>query len=45
MPRVLVVDGSLSVRNMVEHALEMKRFEVLFASTVETALPDLLRSM
>src|ERR1700694_4008925 len=33
MPRVLVVDDSLSVRKMVERALEMKGFEVLSASS------------
>ena len=49
MPRVLVVDDSLSVRKMVERALEMKGFEVLSASSGEeamerigTAMPDLV---
>ena len=49
MPRVLVVDDSLSVREMVERALEMKGFEVLSASSgaeamerIGTAMPDLV---
>ena len=49
MPRVLVVDDSLSVRKMVERALEMKGFEVLSASSgaeamerIGTAMPDLV---
>ena len=49
MPRVLVVDGSLSVRKMVKRALEMKGFEVLSASSgakamerIGTAMPDLV---
>jgi CheY-like chemotaxis protein/predicted regulator of Ras-like GTPase activity (Roadblock/LC7/MglB family) len=49
MPRVLVVDDSLSVRKMVERALEMKGFEVLAASSgteamerIESATPDLV---
>jgi CheY-like chemotaxis protein len=49
MPRVLVVDDSLSVRKMVERALEMKGFEVLSASSgaeamdrIASARPDLI---
>jgi CheY-like chemotaxis protein/predicted regulator of Ras-like GTPase activity (Roadblock/LC7/MglB family) len=49
MPRVLVVDDTLSVREMVERALEMKGFEVLSASSgaeamerIGTAMPDLV---
>jgi len=49
MPRVLVVDDSLSVREMVERALERKGFEVLSASSgaeamerIGTAMPDLV---
>ena len=49
MPRVLVVDDSLSVRKMVERALEIKGFEVLAASSgaeamerIESATPDLV---
>ena len=49
MARVLVVDDSLSVRKMVERALEMKGFEVLAASSgaeamerIESATPDLV---
>jgi CheY-like chemotaxis protein/predicted regulator of Ras-like GTPase activity (Roadblock/LC7/MglB family) len=49
MPRILVVDDSLSVRKMVERALEMKGFEVLAASSgaeamerIESATPDLV---
>jgi CheY-like chemotaxis protein/predicted regulator of Ras-like GTPase activity (Roadblock/LC7/MglB family) len=49
MPRVLVVDDSLSVRKMVERALEMKGFEVLAASSgaeamerIGSATPDLV---
>lgn len=49
MPRVLVVDDSLSVRKMVERALEMKGFGVLSASSgaeamerIVTAMPDLV---
>ena len=49
MPRVLVVDDSLSVRKMVERALEMKGFDVLAASSgaeamerIEGAKPDLV---
>ena len=49
MPRVLVVDDSLSVREMVERALEMRGFEVLSASSgaeamerIGTAMPDLV---
>jgi CheY-like chemotaxis protein len=33
MPRVLVVDDSLSVRKMVERALETKGLEVIAASS------------
>jgi CheY-like chemotaxis protein/predicted regulator of Ras-like GTPase activity (Roadblock/LC7/MglB family) len=47
--RVLVVDDSLSVRKMVERALEMKGFEVLAASSgteamerIDSARPDLV---
>jgi CheY-like chemotaxis protein/predicted regulator of Ras-like GTPase activity (Roadblock/LC7/MglB family) len=47
--RVLVVDDSLSVRKMVERALELKGFEVLAASSgaeamerIESAMPDLV---
>jgi CheY-like chemotaxis protein/predicted regulator of Ras-like GTPase activity (Roadblock/LC7/MglB family) len=49
MSRVLVVDDSLSVRKMVERALELKGFEVLAASSgaeamerIESATPDLV---
>ena len=49
MPRVLVVDDSLSVRKMVERALEMKGFDVLSASSgaeamerIGSAMPDLV---
>ena len=49
MPRVLVVDNSLSVRKMVERALEMKGFEVLSASSgaeamerIGSAMPDMV---
>jgi CheY-like chemotaxis protein/predicted regulator of Ras-like GTPase activity (Roadblock/LC7/MglB family) len=49
MPRVLVVDDSLSVRKMVEGALRMKGFEVLSASSgaeamerIGNAMPDLV---
>jgi len=49
MPRVLVVDDSLSGREMVERALERKGFEVLSASSgaeamerIGTAMPDLV---
>jgi CheY-like chemotaxis protein/predicted regulator of Ras-like GTPase activity (Roadblock/LC7/MglB family) len=49
MPRVLVVDDSLSVRKMVERALEMKGFEVFAASSgaeamerIDSARPDLV---
>src|SRR6267142_467543 len=49
MPRVLVVDDSLSVRKMVERALEMKGFEVLAAASgteamerLGSAMPDLV---
>lgn len=49
MPQVLVVDDSLSVRKMVERALEMKGFEVLSASSgaeamdrIASARPDLV---
>ena len=49
MPRVLVVDDSLSVRKMVERALEMRGFDVLSASSgaeamerVGSAMPDLV---
>src|SRR6266511_452212 len=49
MPRVLVVDDSLSVRKMVERALEMKGFEVFAASSgaeamerIDGAKPDLV---
>jgi CheY-like chemotaxis protein len=49
MPRVLVVDDSLSVREMVERALERKGFEVLSASSgaeamerIGIAMPDLV---
>jgi len=49
MPRVLVVDDSLSVRKMVERALETKGLEVVAASSgteamerLDSALPDLV---
>jgi CheY-like chemotaxis protein len=49
MARVLVVDDSLSVRKMVERALEMKGFEVLSASSgadamerIGSAMPDIV---
>src|SRR6266852_9660909 len=49
MPRVLVVDDSLSVRKMVERALEMKGFDVLAAASgteamerLDSAMPDLV---
>ncbi|HEV2055733.1 MAG TPA: response regulator [Methylomirabilota bacterium] len=49
MPRVLVVDDSLSVRKMIERALEMKGFEVLSASSgaeamerISSAMPDMV---
>lgn len=49
MPRVLVVDDSLSVRKMVELALEQKGFEVLSASSsaeamerIGSAMPDIV---
>src|SRR5512132_2093109 len=49
MPRVLVVDDSLSVRKMVERSLQTKGFEVLSASSgaeamesIGSAMPDLV---
>jgi CheY-like chemotaxis protein len=49
MPRVLVVDDSLSVRKMVERALEAKGLEVIAASSgaeamerLDSAMPDLV---
>src|SRR3989304_3412847 len=49
MPRVLVVDDSLSVRKMVERALEMEGFDVLSASSgaeamerIGSAMPDMV---
>ncbi len=49
MPRVLVVDDSLSVRKMVERSLQTKGFEVLAASSgveamerIGSAVPDLV---
>src|SRR5260370_12304365 len=49
MPRVLVVDDSLSVRKMVERALEVKGFELLAAASgteamerLDSAMPDLV---
>ena len=49
MPRVLVVDDSLSVRKMVERSLQTKGFEVLAASSgteamerIGGAMPDLV---
>ena len=49
MPSVLVVDDSLSVRKMVERALEMKGFDVLSASSgaeamerIGNAMPDVV---
>jgi len=49
MPRVLVVDDSLSVRKMVERALETKGFEVIAASSgaeaierLDSSLPDVI---
>lgn len=49
MPRVLVVDDSLSVRKMVERALENKGLEVIAASSgaeaierLDSSLPDLI---
>jgi CheY-like chemotaxis protein len=49
MPRVLVVDDSLSVRKMVERALESKGLEVIAASSgveamerLDSAMPDLI---
>ena len=49
MPRVLVVDDSLSVRKMVERALETKGLEVIAASSgaeaierLDISLPDLI---
>ena len=49
MPRVLVVDDSLSVRKMVERSLQTKGFEVLAASSgaeamerIGSAMPDLV---
>jgi CheY-like chemotaxis protein/predicted regulator of Ras-like GTPase activity (Roadblock/LC7/MglB family) len=49
LARVLVVDDSLSVRKMVERALEMRGFEVLAASSgteamerIDSAMPDLV---
>ena len=49
MPRVLVVDDSLSVRKMIERALEVKGFEVLTASSgaeamecIGSAMPDMV---
>jgi len=49
MPRVLVVDDSLSVRKMVERALETKGLEVIAASSgaeaierLDSSLPDLI---
>jgi CheY-like chemotaxis protein len=49
MPRVLVVDDSLSVRKMVERALETKGLEVVAASSgseamerLDSAMPDLV---
>src|SRR3989304_7898533 len=49
MPRGLVVDDSLSVRKMVERALEMEGFDVLSASSgaeamerIGSAMPDMV---
>ena len=49
MSRVLVVDDSLSVRKMVERALESKGLEVIAASSgaeamerLDSAMPDLI---
>jgi CheY-like chemotaxis protein len=49
MPRVLVVDDSLSVRKMVERALEAKGLDVVAASSgseamdrLDSAMPDLV---
>lgn len=49
MPRVLVVDDSLSVRKMVERALETKGLEVIAASSgaeaierLDSSLPDII---
>src|SRR5712692_2272732 len=38
MPKVLVVDDSLSVRKVVERALEAKRFEVISAASCTEAV-------
>jgi CheY-like chemotaxis protein/predicted regulator of Ras-like GTPase activity (Roadblock/LC7/MglB family) len=43
MPRVLVVDDSLSVRKVVQRALESKRIEVLSAASGSEAMEQIAR--
>ena len=43
MPKVLVVDDSLSVRKVVQRALESKRIEVLSAASGSEALEQIAR--
>ncbi|HEY7433961.1 MAG TPA: response regulator, partial [Methylomirabilota bacterium] len=43
MPKVLVVDDSLSVRKVVQRALESKRIEVLSAASGNEALEQIAR--
>jgi len=43
MPKVLVVDDSLSVRKVVQRALESKRIEVLSAASGSEAIEQISR--
>ena len=43
MPKVLVVDDSLSVRKVVQRALESKRIEVLSAASGSEAMEQIAR--
>ena len=43
MPKVLVVDDSLSVRKVVQRALESKRIEVLSAASGTEAMEQIAR--
>jgi CheY-like chemotaxis protein/predicted regulator of Ras-like GTPase activity (Roadblock/LC7/MglB family) len=45
MPKVLVVDDSLSVRKVVQRALESKRIEVLSAASGSEAMEQIAREM
>ena len=45
MPKVLVVDDSLSVRKVVQRALESKRIEVLSAASGSEALEQIAREV